>query len=71
MTGRERLPDRRPSETVTIEHNGARFDVTVGLFPDGRVGEVFAGGAKTGSELDGFLDDLSEWIRTTIRAPRD
>ena len=56
---RARLPNRRPSETVAIEHGGARFDVTIGLFPDGRVGEVFAGGAKSGSELDGLLDDAA------------
>ena len=54
---RKRLPDRRPFETETIEHGGALFDVTLGFFLDGRVGEVFAGGAKSGSELDGLLDD--------------
>ena len=54
---RERLPNRRPSETETIEHGGARFDVTAGFYLDGRPGEVFAGGAKSGSELDGLLDD--------------
>ncbi len=57
MTGRERLPNRRPAETVTIEHGNALFDVTLGLFPDGRVGEAFAAGAKSGSALDGLLDD--------------
>ena len=64
---RERLPDRRPSETVTSEHNGARFDVTVGLFPDGRVGEVFTAGAKAGSELDGLLDDAAILISLLLQ----
>ncbi len=64
---RERLPTRRPSETETIEHGGARFDVTLGLFPDGRVGEVFASGAKSGSELDGLLDDSAILISLLLQ----
>ncbi len=64
---RERLPARRPNETVTIEHGGARFDVTIGLFPGGAVGEVFTGGAKSGSELDGLLDDSAILISLLLQ----
>ncbi len=67
MTGRQRLPTRRPSETVTIEHGGAQFDVTLGFFPDDLVGEVFAGGAKSGSELDGLLDDSAILISLLLQ----
>lgn len=40
---RTRLPNRRPAETVVIEHGGTRFTVTIGFYPDGRPGEVFIG----------------------------
>jgi hypothetical protein len=39
---RVRLPDRRAAETVELEHGGQRFTVTIGFYPDGRPGEVFA-----------------------------
>ncbi len=64
---RERLPDRRPAETVTIEHGNALFDVTLGFFPDDRVGEAFAAGAKSGSALDGLLDDSAILISLLLQ----
>ncbi len=54
---RERLPDRRPNETTNLLFGGLRFAVTIGFFFDGRPGEVFASGAKSGCDLDYLLDD--------------
>ena len=54
---REALPNRRPNETTALVFGGLRFAVTIGLFPDGRPGEVFASGAKPGCDLDYLLDD--------------
>ena len=55
---RERLPNRRPNETVSLMFGGMSFAVTIGFFPtDGRPGEVFASGAKSGCDLDYLLDD--------------
>ena len=55
---RNRLPDRRPNETVELMFNDTRYAVTVGYYPDtGGVGEVFTHGAKVGSAMDAFLDD--------------
>jgi hypothetical protein len=54
---RARLPNRRAAETVELEHAGMRFTVTVGFYPDGRPGEVFVHGTKTGSTLDALLND--------------
>jgi hypothetical protein len=54
---RARLPDRRAAETVELEHCGQRFTVTVGFYPDGRPGEVFTHGIRSGSNLDGLLAD--------------
>jgi hypothetical protein len=54
---RTRLSDRRFAETVDMEHGGTRFTVTVGFYPDGRPGEVFTHGMRTGSSLDSLLVD--------------
>jgi hypothetical protein len=54
---RARLPDRRAAETVMLEHSGTRFMVTIGFYPDGRPGEVFTHGIRTGSGLDALLAD--------------
>ena len=54
---RERLPDRRPNETVDLVFGGTRYAVTVGYHPDGRPGELFTHGAKVGSTMDALLDD--------------
>jgi hypothetical protein len=54
---RQRLPDRRAAATVDLEHGGSRFTVTIGFYPDGRPGEVFTHGIRTGSGLDALLAD--------------
>jgi hypothetical protein len=54
---RERLPNRRAAETVQLEHGGTRFMVTIGFYPDGRPGELFTHGIRTGSGLDALLSD--------------
>ncbi|MDI3469803.1 MAG: hypothetical protein OJF62_001866 [Pseudolabrys sp.] len=55
---RQRLPDRRPSLTITFVHDCRSYSVTFGFDPDScRVGEVFTHGAKVGSAMDGILDD--------------
>ena len=54
---RERLPHRRAAMTVGIEHSSQQFTVTIGFYSDGRPGEVFTHGIKTGSSLDALLAD--------------
>ncbi len=55
---RERLPNRRTNETVAVTHDGRPYSVTLGFDPaTGEVREIFANGAKTGSAMDGILDD--------------
>ena len=55
---RQRLPNRRPSLTFDLGHDGRVYAVTVGYDPrDGCLREVFTHGAKTGSTMDGILDD--------------
>ena len=54
---RVRLPDRRPALTREIEHAGHRFSVTIGFDLTGRPREVFAGGAKIGTDLGQLIAD--------------
>jgi len=56
MSARERLPDRRGSESFTFELNGLRFTATVSRFADGRVSQGRALG-PVGAALDLLLDD--------------
>ena len=71
---RMRLPDRRAAETVVLEHGGARFMVTIGFYPDGRPGEVFTHGARSGSNMDALLADACVVVSCLIQhgvEPRD
>jgi hypothetical protein len=54
---RKRLPDRRPAETIALDYDGTRYMVTIGFYPDGRPGEVFTHGARSGSAMDALLAD--------------
>jgi hypothetical protein len=64
---RVRLPDRRAAETIQLEHNGTRFMVTIGFYPDGRPGEVFTHGIRTGSSLDALLADACVVVSCLIQ----
>src|ERR1700755_3366759 len=64
---RQRLPDRRAAQTVALEHGGARFMVTIGFYPDGRPGEVFTHGIRSGSNLDALLADACVVVSCLIQ----
>jgi hypothetical protein len=49
MTERQRLPNRRASETFDIESQGLKFTATVSRFADGGVSEIFLQNHKAGS----------------------
>ncbi len=56
---RQRLPNRRPNETVDVVHEGRAYAVTLGFEPTtGAVREIFSHGAKVGSAMDGILSDI-------------
>ena len=55
---RQRLPNRRANETITVMHDGHAYTATLGFDPaTGEVREIFSNGAKVGSAMDGILDD--------------
>jgi hypothetical protein len=60
---RELLPNRRDSCNFTTSFAGEKYDVTVGFYPDGRIGETFVNrirdksAARLGEQLDGICRD--------------
>ena len=55
---RERLPDTRQSVTHKFRIKQHEGYVIVGLYPDGRPGEVFIKMAKQGSTISGLMDTI-------------
>jgi ribonucleoside-diphosphate reductase alpha chain len=55
---RERLPDTRNSVTHKFSIAGHEGYISVGLYPDGRPGEVFITMAKEGSTVGGLMDSF-------------
>ncbi len=64
---RRRLPNRRPSETRTLEVAGQVFDVTVGFGDDGQPGEVFMAAGKEGSQLNAMLADAAVVVSVALQ----
>jgi hypothetical protein len=52
VLARERLPNRRASETFNFEVEGLRYCATFSRFADGRIGEIFVANYKVGSQSD-------------------
>jgi ribonucleoside-diphosphate reductase alpha chain len=56
---RQRLPDERASTTHKFSVGGSEGYITVGMYEDGRPGEVFIKMSKEGSTLSGVMDGLA------------
>jgi ribonucleoside-diphosphate reductase alpha chain len=54
---RRRLPDRRASETFSLDCAGLSYTATVSRFADGRPGEIFLNNGKAGSQADAAAKD--------------
>src|SRR5262245_50899662 len=54
---RERLRNRRLSETFTLELHGLRYVASFSRFPDGRVAEIFLQNHKSASQSDSNARD--------------
>lgn len=52
MIERQRLPNRRASESFTFELDGLRFTATVSRLADGQIGELFLNNHKAGNQVD-------------------
>jgi hypothetical protein len=68
---RRRLPNRRACETVAFQHNGADFTMTLGLYPDGRLGEIFVNAGHANSALDALASDAAISISFALQHGAD
>jgi ribonucleoside-diphosphate reductase alpha chain len=64
---RERLPDTRRSITHKFNVSGHEGYVTVGLYPDGRPGELFITMAKEGSTIGGLMDCFGTAVSMSLQ----
>jgi ribonucleoside-diphosphate reductase alpha chain len=64
---RERLPDTRQSITHKFSVNGHEGYITVGLYPDGRPGELFITMAKEGSTIGGLMDAFGTAVSMSLQ----
>ncbi|MCR4413756.1 MAG: hypothetical protein NUV77_15155, partial [Thermoguttaceae bacterium] len=64
---RERLPDTRQSITHKFSVNGHEGYITVGLYPDGRPGELFITMAKEGSTIGGLMDCFGTAVSMSLQ----
>jgi len=56
---RRRLPNRRFSETFSLESHGMRFTATISRFDDGGLAEIFLSNHKAGSQADANACDAA------------
>ncbi|HKV23455.1 MAG TPA: vitamin B12-dependent ribonucleotide reductase [Candidatus Acidoferrum sp.] len=56
---REKMPVERASVTHKFSVSGHEGYITVGMYPDGRPGEIFIKMSKEGSTLSGVMDGLA------------
>lgn len=62
------LPNRRPSIIETIEIDGHSFTASIGFNPaTGQPRELFLDGTKSGSALDGILNDAAVTISVALQ----
>jgi hypothetical protein len=56
---RQRLANRRVSETFALECAGLAYIATISCFPDGRLAEIFLSNHKAGSAADTAARDAA------------
>ncbi len=64
---RERLPDTRQSVTHKFSISGHEGYITVGLYADGRPGEMFVTMAKEGSTIGGLMDCFGTAVSMSLQ----
>ena len=64
---RRKLPDERKAITHKFDIAGHEGYITVGLFEDGKPGEIFLVMAKEGSTISGFADAFAQAISYALQ----
>lgn len=65
--GRVRLPDERQAVTHKFSIAGQEGYITVGLYPNGKPGEIFISMAKEGSTVSGLMDSLATAVSIILQ----
>jgi ribonucleoside-diphosphate reductase alpha chain len=64
---RNRLPDTRPSITHKFSVEGHEGYINVGMYADGRPGELFLTMAKEGSTISGMMDAFATTVSVSLQ----
>lgn len=59
IPAREKLPNRRASESFQFEHGGVRYTASVSFFDGQRLGEIFIDALKPGSAIAEHAQDAA------------
>src|SRR5262245_9379806 len=67
MSVRSSLENRREALAFDFQHGGQHFRAHIGVFPDGRVAELFLDAAKPNSALDALASDAAILISLLLQ----
>jgi hypothetical protein len=67
MTSRQRLPNRRPHETISFEFRGLDYTVGVGRFADGSLAELFIDCFRGSSSLAADARDAAVALSISLQ----
>lgn len=64
---RTRLPDRRAHDVITITHKTIKYDIGIGFYSDGRIGEVFISSTKAATDVASAGRDLAVMLSMALQ----
>ena len=64
---RNRLAQRRNSENLTLIWEGQQYELTIGFYDDGRIGEVFADSGKSPQTVQQLMSDACILISIALQ----
>ena len=64
---REKMPDRRETETFSFEHEDLSYIASLGRFSDGRLSELFISGGIVGSSVRIMTQELSVLLSISLQ----
>ena len=67
MAERRRLPARRCCVTHALRHAGSMYQITIGYFAEGQVGEIFIDGPRIGSEVAHIAHDTAVLVSIAMQ----
>ena len=64
---RQRLPNRRACESFEFRRAGHSFTLSAGLYPDGRIAEIFLSSHKRGSPIEAIARDAPVTVSIALQ----